>query len=171
MRHWAYIGLGANLPSPAGSPEQTVRLALLELAEAGRVRAHSHLYRTQPVGIELQPPFVNAVARLETDLEPQPLLDFLLALERRYGRDRSVDPPRGPRTLDLDLLLVDDLVVQTGTLILPHPRLAARRFVLEPLAEIAPDLRVPPTAATVRQLLAALPDEGANRRNAVQRIG
>jgi 2-amino-4-hydroxy-6-hydroxymethyldihydropteridine diphosphokinase len=171
VRHWAYIGLGANLPSPAGSPEETVRLALLELAEAGRVRAHSHLYRTEPVGIELQPPFVNAVARLETNLEPEPLLDFLLALERRYGRDRNVDPPRGPRTLDLDLLLVDDLVVQTDTLILPHPRLAARRFVLEPLAEIAPDLRVPPTTATVRQLLAALPDEGANRRDAVQRIG
>lgn len=170
MRHRACIGLGANLPSPAGSPEDTLRQAIGELAAAGQVTAHSHLYRTEPVGFESQPAFVNAVAQLDTDLEPEPLLDFLLALERRYGRDRTLDPPKGPRALDLDLLLVDDLFMRTEKLTLPHPGLAERRFVLEPLAEIAPDLPIPGGAGTVRELLAALPDQGPNRRNAVRRI-
>lgn len=141
-----------------------------ELAEAGLVTAHSHLYRTEPVGLESQPAFVNAVVQLETDLEPEPLLAFLLALERRYGRDRNLDPPRGPRTLDLDLLLVDELVQRTENLQLPHPGLAERRFVLAPLAEIAPELRIPGLGATVREILAALPDAGPNRREAVQRL-
>ena len=142
-----------------------------ELAATGRVTAHSHLYRTEPVGLEAQPPFVNAVAQIDTDLEPEPLLDFLLAVERRYGRDRTLDPPKGPRTLDLDLLLVDDLVLRTERLTLPHPSLAERRFVLEPLAEIAPDLRIPGGTGTVEELLTALPDQGPNRKNAVRRIG
>ena len=141
-----------------------------ELAEAGLVTAQSHLYRTEPVGLESQPAFVNAVAQLETDLEPEPLLAFLLALERRYGRDRILDPPKGPRTLDLDLLLVDELILRTEELTLPHPGLAERRFVLAPLAEIAPQLRIPGLGTTVREILAALPDEGPNRRDAVQRI-
>jgi 2-amino-4-hydroxy-6-hydroxymethyldihydropteridine diphosphokinase len=141
-----------------------------ELAEAGLVTAQSHLYRTEPVGLESQPAFVNAVAQLETDLEPEPLLAFLLALERRHGRDRILDPPKGPRTLDLDLLLVDELILRTEELTLPHPGLAERRFVLAPLAEIAPQLRIPGLGTTVREILAALPDEGPNRRDAVQRI-
>ena len=170
MRHHAYIGLGANLPSPAASPEQTLRLAIQELAGAGQVTAHSHLYRTEPVGLESQPAFVNAAAQLETDLEPEPLLDFLLALERRHGRDRNLDPTKGPRTLDLDLLLVDDEVLRTQRLTLPHPGLTERRFVLAPLAEIAPALRIPGIGATVHEILAALPDEGPNRRDAVRRI-
>ncbi len=132
--------------------------------------AQSHLYRTEPVGLESQPAFVNAVAQLETDLEPEPLLAFLLALERRYGRDRSLDPPKGPRTLDLDLLLVDELVQRTENLQLPHPGLAERRFVLAPLAEIAPELRIPGLGTTVREILAALPDTGPNRCEAVQRL-
>ena len=141
-----------------------------ELAEAGLVTAQSHLYRTEPVGLESQPAFVNAVAQLETDLEPEPLLAFLLALERRHGRDRILDPPKGPRTLDLDLLLVDELVQRTENLQLPHPGLAERRFVLAPLAEIEPQLRIPGLGTTVHKILAALPDEGPNRRDAVQRI-
>ena len=171
MRHRAYIGLGANLPSSAGSPEDTLRRALEELAAAGQVTARSYLYRTEPVGFEAQPPFVNAVAQIDTDLEPEPLLDFLLAVERRYGRDRTLDPPKGPRTLDLDLLLVDDLVLRTARLTLPHPGLAERRFVLEPLAELAPDLHIPGGGGTVEELLTALPDKGPNRKNAVRRIG
>lgn len=170
VRRRAIIGLGANLPSPAGSPEQSLRRAIVDLAGAGQVTAQSHLYRTEPVGLEGQPAFVNAVAQLDTDLEPEPLLEFLLTLERRYGRDRSVDPPKGPRALDLDLLLIDDLVLRTEKLTLPHPGLADRRFVLAPLAEIAPDLRIPGLASTVRETLARLPDEGPNRRDAVRRI-
>jgi 2-amino-4-hydroxy-6-hydroxymethyldihydropteridine diphosphokinase len=153
-----------------GSPEETLGAAIRELAGAGHVAAHSHCYRTEPVGLEAQPAFVNAVALLETDLEPEALLDFLLGVERRHGRDRSRDVAKGPRTLDLDLLLMDDVVVRTEKLTLPHPGLAERRFVLAPLAEIAPELLVPGLRATVRQLLAALPDEGPNRREAVRRL-
>ncbi len=103
-------------------------------------------------------------------MEPEPLLEFLLAMERRYGRDRSLDSSKGPRTLDLDLLLFDELVLQTEKLTLPHPGLTERRFVLAPLAEIAPELRVPELRAAVRELLSALPDKGSNRRAAVRRI-
>lgn len=170
MTHRAYIGLGANLPSAAGAPQQTLRAALRELAAAGRVTACSSLYRTDPVGPVLQAPFVNAVARIETELEPESLLDLLLAIERRFGRDRSRDLPNGPRTLDLDLLLVDEQTLQTPRLVLPHPRLSERRFVLEPLVEIAPGAPIPGTGATAAALLARLPDDGPNRRDAVRRL-
>lgn len=175
MAHHAYIGLGANLRSPAGAPEQTLRAALRELAGAGRVAACSSLYQTEPVGTEHQPPFVNAVAEIETEMDAEALLDFLLGVERRYGRERGDDlsQPKGPRSLDLDLLLMDDLVLDTPRLSLPHPALTERRFVLEPLAEIAPDLRIPDASEsgrTVAQWLAALPDSGPNRRDGVRRL-
>jgi 2-amino-4-hydroxy-6-hydroxymethyldihydropteridine diphosphokinase len=166
----AAISVGANLPSPAGTPEQTVLAAMEDLAAAGTLVARSSLYRTEPVGFADQPPFVNAAVTLTTTLHPEALLDFLLATERRYGRNRSSDRPNRPRTLDLDLLLVDGLVVNSPKLTLPHPALAARRFVLAPLAEIAPDLQHPILGTTIANLLAVLPDDGANRIEAVRKI-
>lgn len=141
-----------------------------DLARAGKVLARSSLYATEPVGFVNQPSFVNAAVTLETTLGPEELLDFLLGVELRYGRDRRHELPNRPRSLDLDLLLVDDLVVETGRLTLPHPALAGRRFVLAPLAEIAPDLRHPVLGSTIAQLLEQLPTEGANRIEAVRKI-
>jgi 2-amino-4-hydroxy-6-hydroxymethyldihydropteridine diphosphokinase len=166
----AAIGLGANLPSPAGPPAQTLLAAIEDLAAAGPIVARSSLYRTDPVGFADQPPFVNAAVTLTTALDPEALLDLLLAIERRYGRDRRTEPPNGPRTLDLDLLLLDSLIVDTPHLTLPHTGLAARRFVLAPLAEIAPGFRHPILEKNIEELLAALPDEGPNRIESVRKI-
>ena len=135
-----WIGLGANL----GDPVAQIRSALRDLdaiAQTRLVRASS-LYRSAPWGGVEQPPFVNAVAELETRLSPRELLDALLAIEQRHGRIR--DGSRwGPRTLDLDLLVHGNQRIDIDGLTLPHPHLAERAFVLVPLAEIAPDLRVP----------------------------
>ncbi|MGC2639300.1 MAG: 2-amino-4-hydroxy-6-hydroxymethyldihydropteridine diphosphokinase [Acidobacteriaceae bacterium] len=170
MKHMATIGLGGNLPSRAGAPEQTLVAAMDDLGGEGRLVARSSLWRTEPVGYADQPAFVNAVVRLETELEPEALLERLLGIERSYGRDRGRDVPKGPRTLDLDLLLVDDWTVNSPRLTLPHPGLAERRFVLAPLAEIAPGLQHPVLHATMAELLAALPDAGPNRREAVTKL-
>lgn len=170
MSPLAAIALGANLPSPVGPPEQTLAAAIDDLAAAGSIVARSSLYRTEPVGNTDQPSFVNAAVTLATDLEPQALLDFLLTIERRYGRDRANGTPSGPRSLDLDLLLLDDRLVNSPRLTLPHPALAERRFVLAPLCEIAPNLRHPILGKTMAELLAALPDEGRNRAAAVQKL-
>ena len=165
--HLAAVGLGANLPSPAGSPRQTLLAAIADLSAAGTVVAQSPFYRTEPVGLANQPPFVNAALLLQTALGPEPLLRFLLDIEQRYGRTRAHDIPKGPRTLDLDLLLFDDLVLSTPDLVLPHPALAHRRFVLEPLSQIAPHLRHPVLGKTIAELLTDLPDEGPNSRSSV----
>ena len=170
MSPLAAIGLGANLPSPAGAPEQTILAAIRDLVAVGNVVARSSLYRTDPVGLADQPAFVNAAVTFETALPPEALLDFLLSVERRYGRERSVDPPKGPRTLDLDLLLMDGLVLHSPYLTLPHPALAERRFVLVPLAEIAPGLRHPVLSKNIAELLADLPAEGPNRIESVRKI-
>ena len=137
--HQAYVALGANL----GDAHATVRAALDALAylDETRLVAASSIYRTAPVGCVHQPDFFNAVARLETRLEPHELLAALLALEADFGRTRRTR--NDPRTLDLDLLLFDDLVLNLPSLTLPHPRLHLRAFVLVPLAEIAPDLVLP----------------------------
>ena len=135
----AYVALGANL----GDPKATVLAAFAALANLpeSRVARCSSLYRTAPVGILSQPDFVNAVVLLETTLAPETLLDALLDIEARFGRIRR--ERNGPRTLDLDLLLYDDIELELPRLTLPHPRLHLRAFVLQPLAEVAPDLAIP----------------------------
>ncbi|MDR2189466.1 MAG: 2-amino-4-hydroxy-6-hydroxymethyldihydropteridine diphosphokinase [Azonexus sp.] len=135
----AYIALGANL----GDPACTLRAAFGVLANLPdvRLRRCSSLYRTAPVGYARQPDFINAAALVETALEPLPLLAELLAIEDRFGRQRS--EKNGPRSLDLDLLLYDDRRFNQPQLTVPHPRLHLRAFVLQPLAEIAPDLTLP----------------------------
>ncbi len=162
----AYIALGSNL----GDRAETLSAASDRLGRLGRVTARSSLYETEPVGYHDQPAFLNAVLVLETNLEPLSLLHALLAIEQELGRDRSKGVRNGPRTLDLDLLLMGNTIVSGEDLMLPHPALAQRRFVLAPLAEIVPHLRHPQNDQTMAELLAQLPDEGENRISAVRRL-
>jgi 2-amino-4-hydroxy-6-hydroxymethyldihydropteridine diphosphokinase len=137
----AYVGLGANL----GEREPTLRVALarLDAVDGVRVVAVSSFRETEPVGLLDQPRFLNAAAELETTLAPRALLDALLAVERVLGRDRSVEARWGPRTIDLDLLLYGDEEIDEAGLTVPHPRLGERRFVIEPLLELDPELSLP----------------------------
>jgi 2-amino-4-hydroxy-6-hydroxymethyldihydropteridine diphosphokinase len=136
----AYVGLGANL----GDRERTLREAVDALAAEGGIEvvAVSTLRETEPVGVGEQPRFLNGAVELETSLTARELLDRLLGVEQRFGRVR-IPGEHGPRTLDLDLLLYGDEVIDEPELHVPHPRLHERRFVLEPLAELAPGLLVP----------------------------
>jgi len=154
--HTAYIGLGANLPSPAGPPGVTLAAAARWLCSLGNVKQQSSLYRTEPVGFADQPFFLNAVVALETDLDARNLINKLLFIEKEFGRNRSAGIPNGPRTLDLDILLWDVLEINEPDLQLPHPRMAERAFVLVPLAEIAPHLLIPGSGKTVAELLHTL---------------
>jgi 2-amino-4-hydroxy-6-hydroxymethyldihydropteridine diphosphokinase len=159
-RATVFLGLGSNL----GDREAHLRRALARLAEEGvSIRALSSLFETEPVGGPPQGWFLNAVARGETEQAPEGLLAACLAVEAAQGRVR--DERNGPRTVDLDILFYGDLVIERPSLVIPHPRLGERRFVLEPLAELAPDLRHPVSGLTVRDLLARCPDTSDVRRH------
>jgi 2-amino-4-hydroxy-6-hydroxymethyldihydropteridine diphosphokinase len=144
----AFIGLGSNLDNPR---EQVLRaLQALDNLPHTRVLARSSLYRSAPVGYLEQPDFINAVAQLETELSPRVLLDALLALEQECGRTREF--LNAPRTLDLDVLLYDELCHHEHGLTIPHPQMHLRAFVLRPLLEIAPDCAIPGIGTAVSVL-------------------
>ncbi len=150
-----FLSLGSNL----GSPAENIRKALEALPAAGlEVRRVSSFYRTEPVEAPPQPWFVNCVAEAATDLMPLRLLKAVQRVERELGRRRVID--KGPRTIDIDILLYDNVIVQSRALSIPHERLEYRRFVLVPLSELAPNLRHPVTKRTVLEMLKESPDGG-----------
>jgi 2-amino-4-hydroxy-6-hydroxymethyldihydropteridine diphosphokinase len=156
----AYIALGSNLGDARGQVLQAFE-ALAQLPRT-RLLARSPLYLTPPWGVLTQPPFINAVAQVDTGLSPHDLLDALLAIERAAGRVR--DGERwGPRTLDLDVLHMDGVRLDDERLKLPHPRIHERAFVLLPLHDLAPDLRLP-GQGQVAKLLAGLDVAGCERQ-------
>jgi 2-amino-4-hydroxy-6-hydroxymethyldihydropteridine diphosphokinase len=157
----AYIAIGANL----GDPQAQVRDAIeaLALLPGTRLITASSVYRTAPVGADGQPDYFNAVACIDTQLAPRVLLEALLDLESRKGRFRSFQ--NAPRTLDLDLLIYGNQIIDEPGLIVPHPRMHLRRFVLDPLLEIAPDAVIPGRGAA-RGFLAAIADQAIQRQPA-----
>ena len=166
----AYIGMGANLPSPAGPPEATLAAAAVRLESLGRVTARSALYSTAPVGFADQPRFLNAAIALETDLTPVELLGALLLTEQDFGRNRAHNLANGPRTLDLDILLYGDFVIGGSSLAIPHERLTERALVLVPLNEIAPHAVDPRSGCTVSQLLESLVPGPVSQIDAVVQV-
>ncbi len=159
MPERAYIAIGSNL----GDRRAYLEAGIKEVAALPNTRlaAVSLAYETRPLGPVAQPDFLNAVFAIETSLAPEPLLAALLAAEKKHQRQRHIH--WGPRTLDLDLLLYGERVVENADLTLPHPRMNERRFVLVPLCEIAPDLHHPITGLPFANHLAALADVGDAR--------
>ncbi len=149
MKHVAFIGLGSNLADPIAQVLHAFEA--LENLPQTQVLRHSSLYRSAPVGYLEQPDFINAVAQLETGLAPRELLEMLLALEHECGRTREFC--NAPRTLDLDVLLYDDLIHHEHGLTIPHPQMHLRAFVLQPLLEIAPDCVIPGVGSAAEAVL------------------
>ena len=146
-----YLSLGSNL----GDREEHLRQAIERLDRAGaRVVRRSSIYETEPRDLRDQPWFLNLVVESETALFPLQLLSAIQKIERELGRQRIT--PKGPRTIDIDILLYGNFTIRTNVLEVPHPRLSQRRFVLEPLAELAPSLRHPVSHKTIRDLLAGV---------------
>jgi 2-amino-4-hydroxy-6-hydroxymethyldihydropteridine diphosphokinase len=153
-----YLSLGSNLGDRAANLERAIEA----LSEIGvRVLRRSSIYETEPVDFPAQPWFLNCVVEAETSLVPRRLLEELQAIERKLGSRKLV--PRGPRIIDLDVLFYESAVIQESGMDIPHPRLAERRFVLVPLAELAPGLRHPVLRKTAAELLAATQDRSAVR--------
>ncbi|OGW37499.1 MAG: 2-amino-4-hydroxy-6-hydroxymethyldihydropteridine diphosphokinase [Nitrospirae bacterium GWD2_57_9] len=148
----AYIGIGSNVGDKKANCLKAVEL----LKQAGNVLALSALYYTEPVGYHEQEDFINAVAAFETERSPRELLDLCLRIEDMLGRKRTVR--WGPRTIDLDILLYGDVVVNLPDLVIPHPLMATRKFVLVPLAEIAPQAAHPLVKKNASKLLSELKD-------------
>ena len=157
MKSLAAIALGSNLESnEIGNREANLREAIERLRELGEVREVSSFYDTEPVGYVDQPRFLNGALLLETELEPLELMRGLLEIERGMGREREGAVAKGPRVIDLDLLLYGQSVMNTAELTLPHPEMQERRFVLEPLAEIAPGMVHPVLGVRVGEMLSGL---------------
>jgi 2-amino-4-hydroxy-6-hydroxymethyldihydropteridine diphosphokinase len=151
MRSLVYLSLGSNV----GDRQRHLREALSRLDSQGRILSLSSFYETEPVEFADQAWFLNCAAALETAQRPQELLANILGIEQDMGRRRTWE--KGPRTIDIDILMLGDTVINTPDLTIPHPSMHERRFVLEPLAEIAPQALHPVSKKTVRQLLDELP--------------
>jgi 2-amino-4-hydroxy-6-hydroxymethyldihydropteridine diphosphokinase len=160
MHKIVYLSLGSNV----GDRKANLQTAISELQTLGKVVSISSFYETEPVELAAQPWFLNCAVKLETEKMPRQLLSALLQIERKQGRNRVRERVKGPRTLDLDILLFGNSVVDTQSLTVPHPAMHQRRFVLEPLAEIAPDVRHPVFRQTIRELLNALPADQAVKK-------
>lgn len=158
MAELAYLSLGSNI----GTRKEHLRAAIRRLESAGRVVRISSFYETKPVEFTDQAWFLNCALALETELKPQQLMGAILRIEREMGRQRTRS--KGPRTIDIDILLYGDVVVDSPEVTIPHPAMHERRFVLEPMAEIAPDVRHPVLRKTVRELVDQLPPGQAVRK-------
>jgi 2-amino-4-hydroxy-6-hydroxymethyldihydropteridine diphosphokinase len=166
MKKMVYLSLGSNL----GERRSNLRRALDHLRALGAVTAVSSVYETEPVEFRAQPWFLNFAVALETELMPKQLLGRTQQIERKMGRRRYGGPfpaKKGPRAIDIDILLFGNVVVDTPQLVIPHLAMHERRFVLEPLAEIAPDVRHPVFHTTIRQLRDAV----AKQQQAIRRVG
>jgi 2-amino-4-hydroxy-6-hydroxymethyldihydropteridine diphosphokinase len=151
MQKRVYLSLGSNV----GDRAANLNAAIDRLGNLGKVMAVSSFYETEPVEFAAQPWFLNCAVELDTEKMPKQLLTSILDIEREMGRRRV--QKKGPRTLDIDILLFGNAIIQTKGLTIPHPAMHQRRFVLEPLAEIAPEARHPVFKRTVRELRDALP--------------
>lgn len=158
MRKIVYLSLGSNLDDRAGN----LRTAIAKLADLGTVKAVSAFYETEPVGLAAQPCFLNCAVKLDTEKMPRQLITGILNIEQEMGRQRK--QKNGPRIIDIDILLFGTSIIETKGLTVPHPRMHERRFVLEPLAEIAPDVRHPAFKRTARELRDSLPPGQTVRR-------
>lgn len=160
MEKTVYLSLGSNI----GDRGANLRAAIAKLGEVSQVTGVSSLYETEPVDFTAQPWFLNCAVALRTELMPKVFLAKIQAIEQEMGRRRI--QPKGPRNIDIDILLFGNAVVSTQELQIPHPAMQERRFVLEPLCEIAPEARHPILKKTVRELLQALPrDTGTVKRS------